>query len=68
MDVCEKCKLEKDSDEMCNDESGICHSCYDEWFAAEYAYWKPLYLGEVSAGIAGLSNDEREAVIKEAKS
>ncbi len=51
MDVCEKCKQEKDSDEMCTDESGLCHSCRDKWIAEQYDYWKPLYDGEKLAGL-----------------
>ncbi len=68
MNTCEKCKCVKDDDEMCGDESGWCFDCHDAWVDREIAHYYPLYLGEVSAGIAGISKDEIEAAIKEAKS
>lgn len=30
----------------------ICMDCHDERVAKEYAYWKPLYDGEVQAGLS----------------
>ena len=38
-------------DEIYDGENGICETCHDAWFASELAYWKPLYDGEVAAGL-----------------
>jgi hypothetical protein len=47
--ICEKCG--QPADEHGPGEDGWCMACYDKWFAAEYAYWKPLYDGEKQAGL-----------------
>ena len=49
--ICTTCKQPKDAEEIFDKENGICEVCHDKWFQAEYAYWRPLYDGEVLAGI-----------------
>lgn len=48
--VCGECKQPKFADEIWDFENVICGDCYEKWFQAEYAYWKPLYDGEVLGG------------------
>ena len=55
--VCYECKAPKTYDEM--HENDICVDCHDKWFAEEAAYWKPLYLGEVAAGLVKERGEER---------
>lgn len=39
-------------------EADMCDECHEQWFQKEYAYWKPLYDGEVLAGL--VRNDESD--------
>lgn len=34
-------------------EADMCEDCHDKWFQEQYAYWRPLYEGEVLAGLVG---------------
>ena len=54
---CETCKQPKTDDEIIDKENGICETCHDAWLAKEYAYWKPLYDGEV---LGGFHNPEKD--------
>lgn len=49
---CTTCKQPKDADEIFDKENHICEDCYNKWFDAENAYWRPLplYDGEVLGG------------------
>lgn len=47
--TCEKCG--QPSEEVGCKENDWCMDCYEEWFASEWAYWKPLYDGEKQAGL-----------------
>ena len=49
--TCSSCKAKLPIDEMFDGENETCEPCHDAWFAAEYAYWKPLYDGEKLAGL-----------------
>lgn len=54
---CEDCEKDFDTDFYSDgvfDEAGYhCFDCYEKWFAEQVAYWKPLYKGEVLAGLVG---------------
>ena len=49
--ICTTCKQPKPVDEIHDRENEICVDCYEQWFQDECAYWRPLYDGEVLAGI-----------------
>lgn len=57
--VCPECSVQIDTDfyadEIYSDGENdpICMNCHEDWVAKEYAHWKPVYDGEVLAGIAG---------------
>lgn len=34
-------------------EADMCEDCHDKWFQEQYAHWRPLYEGEVLAGLVG---------------
>ena len=47
--MCTRCG--EPSDEKGCSENDWCVGCYEKWFNAEMAYWKPLYEGEKQAGL-----------------
>ena len=57
--VCPECAKHIDTDFHTEDvysdgeNDPICMDCREDYEKRQYAYWKPLYDGEVQAGIAG---------------
>lgn len=49
--TCDTCKQLFDYDEIMDRENCICETCHDKRCKEEYAYFKPIYDGEVLAGL-----------------
>lgn len=47
--ICEKCG--EPSDDVGCDENNWCVACYEEWFAYQVDYYRPIYEGEKQAGL-----------------
>lgn len=49
---CERCETLVHEEEVGFDgENNHCPKCVEEWAAEQNAYWRPLYDGEVQAGL-----------------